>query len=51
MWLASRIGIALAAFALVSAVAGLFGAENLGTALAFGQLGFTAAVSYVLIRA
>jgi hypothetical protein len=42
--------IVLAAFALASAVAGLFGAPNLGTALAFGQIGFALALVYVLLR-
>lgn len=51
MWLASRIGAVFIAFAAGSAVAALFGAANLGTALAFGQIAFTLAVSYVLIRA
>lgn len=40
----------LAVFALTSAVAGLLGAANLGTALSFGQLGFVAALMYVLVR-
>jgi hypothetical protein len=39
-----------AAFALASAVAGLLGAANLGTALAFGQMGFAAALVYILLR-
>jgi hypothetical protein len=42
--------IVLTAFALVSALAGLFGAPNLGTALAFGQIGFAIALVYVLLR-
>jgi hypothetical protein len=44
------IGIMLGAFALSSALAGLFGAVNLGTALAFGQMGFAAALVWVLVR-
>ena len=40
----------LVAFALCSAVAGLAGAPNLGTALTFGQLGFTLTAVYVLLR-
>lgn len=44
------IAITLTAFAVVSAVAGLIGAANLGTALAFGQLGFAAALVFVLLR-
>ena len=50
MWLATRTGLALAAFALAAAIAGLFGAENLGTAFAFGQIAFTAAVAALIIR-
>ena len=41
--------ILVAAFALASAVAGLLGAANLGTALAFGQMGFAAALVYILL--
>lgn len=40
----------LAAFALVSALAGLLGAHDLGTALAFGQIGFALALVCVLLR-
>ncbi len=40
----------LAAFAAASAVAALLGAENLGTALAFGQIGFALALCWVLLR-
>jgi hypothetical protein len=42
--------IVLAAFALVSALAGLLGSPNLGTALAFGQIAFTICTVYVLLR-
>ncbi len=42
--------IVLTAFALVSALAGLLGAANLGTALAFGQIGFALALMYVLLK-
>ena len=38
-------------FAFASAVAGLAGATNLGTALAFGQIGFALACVAVLLRA
>jgi hypothetical protein len=38
-------------FALASAVAGLAGAANLGTALAFGQIAFALACVAVLLRA
>jgi hypothetical protein len=37
-------------FALASALAGALGAANLGTALAFGQIGFALSVVYVLVR-
>ena len=42
--------IVLAAFVLASALAGLLGAPNFGTALAFGQIGFSLALVYVLLR-
>jgi hypothetical protein len=47
-----RIGLALilAAFALGTLVAELFGAANLGTALTFGQLAFAATVVWVMVR-
>ncbi|MCW3048154.1 MAG: hypothetical protein JWO74_2438 [Solirubrobacterales bacterium] len=47
-----RIGLALmlAAFALGTLVAELFGAVNLGTALTFGQLAFAATVVWVMVR-
>ena len=38
------------AFVLASVLAGLLGAINLGTALAFGQIAFAAATVYVLLR-
>jgi hypothetical protein len=44
------LAIVVGAFALASAVAELFGAANLGTALSFGQIGFAAALVYVLLR-
>jgi hypothetical protein len=44
------LAIMFGAFALASAVAGLLDAENLGTALSFGQVGFAAALVYVLLR-
>lgn len=40
----------LGAFVLASALAGALGAVNLGTALAFGQIGFALALVYVLLR-
>lgn len=42
--------IVLGAFVVVSAVAGVLGAPNLGTALSFGQIGFALALVYVLIK-
>lgn len=42
--------IVFGAFALVSALAGLLGAANLGTALSFGQIAFAASAVYVLIK-
>ena len=44
------LAIVLGAFVLASAVAGTLGAANLGTALSFGQIGFAAALVYVLLR-
>ncbi len=38
------------AFALASALAGLLGAINLGTALAFGQMAFAAATVWVILK-
>lgn len=40
----------LAAFGLGTAVAALLGAANLGTAMAFGQLAFGAALVWALLR-
>jgi hypothetical protein len=39
-----------AAFALGSALAGLLGAANLGTALAFGTIAFAATLVVLLLR-
>jgi hypothetical protein len=47
---AGDLAILLGAFAASSALAGAFGAANLGTALAFGQIGFAAALAWVLLR-
>jgi ABC-type methionine transport system permease subunit len=44
------LAIVLGAFVLASAMAGVLGAANLGTALSFGQIGFAAALVYVLLR-
>jgi ABC-type methionine transport system permease subunit len=38
------------AFVLASALAGALGAANLGTALAFGQIGFAASTVYVMVK-
>jgi uncharacterized membrane protein (DUF485 family) len=48
-WLATRIGIALGAFALASAAAELFGAANLGTAFGIGQIVFALTVAALII--
>ena len=50
MWLATRIAIALIVFALVSALAGLLGAANLGTALTFGQMAFAITVAFLIVK-
>jgi hypothetical protein len=44
------LAIMVGSFVVASALAGALGAVNLGTALAFGQIGFAAATIYVLIR-
>jgi hypothetical protein len=44
------ISIPVATFALVTALAELLGAANLGTAATFGQIAFILAAGYVLIR-
>jgi hypothetical protein len=43
------IAILVGAFAAASAIAAALGATNFGTALAFGQLGFAAALVWVLL--
>lgn len=48
--MARDVAIVLGAFALTSAVAAGLGAANFGTALTFGQIGFAAAVVYVILR-
>ena len=40
----------LAGFAAAAALAALFGAANLGTALAFGQIAFAVVLVWVLLR-
>ena len=44
------LAIMAAAFAAATAVAELLGAANLGTAMAFGQIGFALALVFVLLR-
>jgi hypothetical protein len=48
---ARDLGVMVGAFALATALAAAFGATNFGTALAFGQIGFAAALVWVLLRA
>ena len=45
-----ELGLLLGTFAVASALAGLLGAANLGTALTFGQIGFCLALMVVLLR-
>jgi hypothetical protein len=42
--------IMVAAFVVGSGLAGLLGADNLGTALAFGQIGFALGTVFVMVR-
>jgi hypothetical protein len=44
------LSIMLGAFVLASALAGALGAANLGTALAFGQIGFAVSLVYVMVK-
>jgi hypothetical protein len=44
------LAIMLGAFVLAAAIAGALGAINLGTALAFGQIGFALAAVVVIVR-
>ena len=44
------LALMIGAFAVASAVAAAAGAANFGTALAFGQIGFAAALVWVLLR-
>ncbi|MFL5908294.1 MAG: hypothetical protein ACJ75Z_11955 [Solirubrobacterales bacterium] len=46
----ANVAIVLAGFAAGVGVAEFLGAHNLGTALGVGQLTFTAALVYVLVR-
>ncbi len=47
---ARDVSIVLGAFVATSALAGLLGAANLGTALSFGQIGFALGLVYVLLK-
>jgi len=44
------LSIMLGAFVAATLLAGLLGAVNLGTALAFGQIGFALATVAVILR-
>jgi hypothetical protein len=44
------LALMLVAFVVVSVIAGIAGAPNLGTALSFGQMGFAICAVYVLLR-
>jgi len=44
------LALMIGAFALVTVVAVLVGAANLGTAMSFGQIGFALAAVFVLLR-
>ena len=46
----TAFAVPLATFAAVTGIAELAGAANLGTALGIGQVAFTAALAYVLLR-
>ncbi len=44
------LAIMFGTFVLATAVAGAFGAANLGTALAFGQIAFAVATVAVIVK-
>ena len=46
----TQLLVLLAAFAAGTGVAALAGADNLGTALAFGQIAFAIALGAILLR-
>ncbi len=50
MRLRTQLLVLLAAFAGATGIAELAGAANLGTALAFGQMAFVAALIVVMLR-
>lgn len=47
---AQDLATLIGALAAATALAAVFGAANFGTALAFGQIGFAAALLWVLLR-
>lgn len=50
MSLAAKVAVLAAVFALVSAVAKVAGAANLGTALGIGQIAFTLVLVALLLK-
>jgi hypothetical protein len=48
--MARDLTVIVAAFLAATGLAGAFGAANFGSALAFGQMGFLAALVWVLLR-
>ena len=50
MSLVAQLAILVAVFAVVTLIAELAGAANLGTAMGIGQLAFTAAAVALLLR-
>lgn len=50
MNLAAQVLALVVVFVVVTAVAELFGAANLGTALGIGQVAFAAGLVYLLLR-
>ncbi len=47
---AADLGLLAATFVAATALAELLGAANMGTAMTFGELGFVAALGFVLAR-
>lgn len=50
MSLATQVAILVAVFTIVTAVAELAGAANLGTAMGIGQIAFTATLVVLLLK-
>ena len=46
----AQLALMLGAFAAATGLAAVLGAANLGTAMAFGQIAFAAALVWVLLR-